>query len=171
MIERLSTIGYQRTHGFDVNGMTDRYIRNTMCSRPGTARQERNSPLQRQLTASCAGGAEPRTPWCSLARSVVLGRTIGWSSKPQILTSVRADLPATAEPVLDRDERFRIFEAIVIDLDHPRHRTYLAQLVEPVEDWVAGSPLSGSPSYSPRLIRRVGIPGARARQMGKDLHR
>jgi hypothetical protein len=55
--------------------------------------------------------------------------------------SVRADLPATAEPVVDRDERYRIFDAIVSDLNHPRHRTYLAQPVEPVEEWVAGSPL------------------------------
>ena len=55
--------------------------------------------------------------------------------------SVRADLPATATPVLDRDERRRIFEAIIADLNQPRHSAYLAQPVEPVEEWIAGSPL------------------------------
>ena len=54
---------------------------------------------------------------------------------------VRADLAATAEPVVDPDERRRIFAAIVDDLNQPLHRGYLSQPVEPVEDWVAGSPL------------------------------
>jgi len=54
---------------------------------------------------------------------------------------VRADLAATAEPVLDPDERRRIFSAIVDDLNQPLHRGYLSQPVEPVEDWVEGSPL------------------------------
>ncbi|SKA97362.1 protein of unknown function [Agreia bicolorata] len=55
--------------------------------------------------------------------------------------SVRADLPATAEPVLDRDARRRVFEAIVADLDQPRHRAYISQPVQPVEEWMDGSPL------------------------------
>ena len=54
---------------------------------------------------------------------------------------VRADLPARAEPVLDRDERRRVFRAIVDDLNHPRHRAYLVQPVEPVDEWVERSPL------------------------------
>jgi deazaflavin-dependent oxidoreductase (nitroreductase family) len=54
---------------------------------------------------------------------------------------VHADLAAKAEPVLDRDERRRIFTAIVDDLNQPLHREYLSQPVEPVEDWVTGSPL------------------------------
>ncbi|MFI7586158.1 nitroreductase/quinone reductase family protein [Spongisporangium articulatum] len=54
---------------------------------------------------------------------------------------VRADLPATAEPLLDPDERRRVFTAVVADLNHPRHRAYLAQPVEPVGDWMQGSPL------------------------------
>ena len=54
---------------------------------------------------------------------------------------VRADLAATAEPVLDPDERQRIFGAIVDDLNQPLHRGYLSQPVDPVADWVAGSPL------------------------------
>lgn len=55
--------------------------------------------------------------------------------------SVRADLPATSEPVLDRESRRRIFTAIVSDLDHPRHRAYIAQPVQPVDEWIAKSPL------------------------------
>lgn len=55
--------------------------------------------------------------------------------------SVRADLPATAAPVLDREERRRVFESIVADLNQPRHRAYISQPVQPVDEWVAGSPL------------------------------
>jgi len=54
---------------------------------------------------------------------------------------VRADLKATATPVLDEDDQRHIFTAIVDDLNQPLHRGYLAQPVEPVEEWVAGSPL------------------------------
>ena len=54
---------------------------------------------------------------------------------------VRADLAATAEPILDPLERRRIFAPIVDDLNQPLHRGYLSQPVEPVEDWVSGSPL------------------------------
>ena len=53
----------------------------------------------------------------------------------------RADLAATAEPVLDPDDRRHVFGAIVDDLNQPLHRGYLSQPVEPVADWVAGSPL------------------------------
>lgn len=54
---------------------------------------------------------------------------------------VRADLAALAEPVLDEEERRRIFAAIVDDLNQPLHRGYLSQPVEPVAEWVDGSPL------------------------------
>jgi hypothetical protein len=54
---------------------------------------------------------------------------------------VRADLSATAEPVLDREHRQRVFAAIVSDLDQPRHRAYISQPVQPIEEWMAGSPL------------------------------
>ena len=54
---------------------------------------------------------------------------------------VRADLPAVAAPVLDERERRRIFQSIVDDLNQPMHSGYLAQPVEPVEEWVTGSPL------------------------------
>ena len=55
--------------------------------------------------------------------------------------SVRADLAATAAPVLDRKCRLRVFKAIVSDLNQPRHRAYISQPVQPVEEWIAGSPL------------------------------
>ncbi|MGV8883285.1 MAG: nitroreductase/quinone reductase family protein [Rhodoglobus sp.] len=54
---------------------------------------------------------------------------------------IRADLAATAEPVLGHDDRERIFSAIVADLNQPLHRGYLSQPVEPVARWIAGSPL------------------------------
>lgn len=54
---------------------------------------------------------------------------------------VRADLPATAAPVLDADERHHVFSAIVDDLNQPLHRGYLSQPVDTVADWVDGSPL------------------------------
>ncbi|RFA08184.1 nitroreductase family deazaflavin-dependent oxidoreductase [Subtercola boreus] len=54
---------------------------------------------------------------------------------------IRADLAATAAPVLDVAERERIFTAIVDDLNQPLHRSYLSQPVEPVNRWVSGSPL------------------------------
>lgn len=55
--------------------------------------------------------------------------------------TVRADLAATAKPVLDPGERRHIFAAIVDDLNQPLHRGYLTQPVAPVENWVSGSPL------------------------------
>jgi hypothetical protein len=55
--------------------------------------------------------------------------------------SVHADLPATATPVLGRDDRRRVFEAIIDDLNQPQHSAYLSQPVEPLEEWIDGSPL------------------------------
>ena len=54
---------------------------------------------------------------------------------------VRADLPATAEPVPDRDSRRRVFEEIISDLSQSQHRARISQPVQPVEAWFAGSPL------------------------------
>lgn len=54
---------------------------------------------------------------------------------------VTADLPARAEPVVDPADRRRVFTAIIADLNQPRHSSYLAQPVEPVELWMKGSPL------------------------------
>ncbi|GAB2450839.1 deazaflavin-dependent oxidoreductase (nitroreductase family) [Conyzicola lurida] len=58
-----------------------------------------------------------------------------------VKNGAHADLDATAKPVLDIDERRRIFTAIVDDLNQPLHRGYLSQPVEPVAAWVSGSPL------------------------------
>lgn len=55
--------------------------------------------------------------------------------------SVRAELTATAEPVLNRGDRQRIFEAIIADLNQARHSAYISQPVRPVEEWIDGSPL------------------------------
>lgn len=54
---------------------------------------------------------------------------------------VTADLAARAEPVLDPSARRRIFDSIIADLNHPRHRAYIAQPVESVDRWMRGSPL------------------------------
>ena len=54
---------------------------------------------------------------------------------------VRADLPAVATPVLDPEQRRRVFSSIIADLAGPRHRAYIAQPVEPLEAWLDGSPL------------------------------
>jgi hypothetical protein len=54
---------------------------------------------------------------------------------------VHADLPAIATPVLDLQQRRRVFSSIIDDLNQPRHRTYIAQPVEPIAAWLDGSPL------------------------------
>ena len=54
---------------------------------------------------------------------------------------VTADLPARAEPVLDAADRKRIFTSIIADLNQPLHRSYLSQPVEPLDEWMQGSPL------------------------------
>jgi hypothetical protein len=55
--------------------------------------------------------------------------------------SVRADLPAIAQPVRDPEHRRTVFEAIIADLNQPRHRAYISQPVETIDEWMAGSPL------------------------------
>lgn len=54
---------------------------------------------------------------------------------------IRADLAARAEPVLDPAERRHIFSSIIADLNQPLHSAYIAQPVEPLEQWMRGSPL------------------------------
>jgi hypothetical protein len=54
---------------------------------------------------------------------------------------VHADLPATATPVLDLEQRRRVFSSIIDDLNQPLHRAYIAQPVEPLEVWMQASPL------------------------------
>lgn len=53
----------------------------------------------------------------------------------------RADLAATASPVVDEQQRVRVFQSIIDDLNQPLHRSYIAQPVEPLEEWLARSPL------------------------------
>jgi hypothetical protein len=53
----------------------------------------------------------------------------------------RADLPAIATPVLDEHQRTHVFESIIADLNQRLHRAYIAQPVEPLEEWLARSPL------------------------------
>ncbi len=53
---------------------------------------------------------------------------------------VRADLPATAEPVTDEAERHRVFARFADDLNQPGNPGRIAQPTR-VEDWMAGSPL------------------------------
>ena len=55
--------------------------------------------------------------------------------------TVTADLRATAHPVLDAGERRRILADIVDDLNQPANPAHIPQPVEPLEAWVAGSPL------------------------------
>jgi deazaflavin-dependent oxidoreductase (nitroreductase family) len=53
---------------------------------------------------------------------------------------VRADLAAEARPVPDPEERLRILQAVVDDLNQPHDPARLDQR-QRVEDWMAGSPL------------------------------
>lgn len=54
---------------------------------------------------------------------------------------VRADLPATAVPVLDPGERERVLREIVGELLHPGNRGGVQAVIGTAEDWIAGSPL------------------------------
>jgi F420H(2)-dependent quinone reductase len=54
---------------------------------------------------------------------------------------VRADLRAIGIPVLDVVERQRVFQSIIDDLNQPTNPAGIAQPVEPLSEWMAGSPL------------------------------
>lgn len=54
---------------------------------------------------------------------------------------IRADLEAHAEPVLGRADRSRIFGAIIADLNQPWNPAGIPQPVEPLDEWMSGSPL------------------------------
>ena len=54
--------------------------------------------------------------------------------------SVVADLPATARPVTDEQERRRVFTEIVDDLNQPSNPAHINQPTS-VNAWMAGSPL------------------------------
>ena len=54
--------------------------------------------------------------------------------------SVVADLPATAKPIIDEQERHRVFTEIVDDLNQPSNPARISQPTS-VNAWMAGSPL------------------------------
>ncbi|MCS5721533.1 nitroreductase/quinone reductase family protein [Herbiconiux sp. CPCC 203407] len=56
---------------------------------------------------------------------------------------VRADLRAVGTPVLDRAEREAVFTSIIADLNQPWNPAGIRQPVEPLEEWMQGSPLIG----------------------------
>ncbi|MFJ9783309.1 nitroreductase/quinone reductase family protein [Amycolatopsis sp. NPDC101161] len=54
---------------------------------------------------------------------------------------VRADLAAIGTPVHDPAERESVFTSIIADLNQPSNPAGLRQPVEPLNAWLAGSPL------------------------------
>ncbi|WP_433270965.1 nitroreductase/quinone reductase family protein [Actinosynnema sp. CS-041913] len=54
---------------------------------------------------------------------------------------VRADLPAIGTPVHDPQLREHVFSAIITDLNQPWNPAAIPQPVEPLEQWMASSPL------------------------------
>jgi hypothetical protein len=54
---------------------------------------------------------------------------------------VRADLRAVGTPVLDRAQREAVFTSIIADLNQPWNPAGIRQPVEPLEEWLQGSPL------------------------------
>ncbi len=53
----------------------------------------------------------------------------------------RADVPATAVPVLDDEHRRRVFADVIADLDRPANPAGMHGRVPPIEQWMTGSPL------------------------------
>jgi hypothetical protein len=54
---------------------------------------------------------------------------------------VRADLPAIGTPVRDPQLRGAVFRRFIADLNRPWNPAGIPQPVEPLEEWMAGSPL------------------------------
>lgn len=54
---------------------------------------------------------------------------------------IRADLPAIGTAVLDREHRAEVFSAIIDDLNQPWNPAGIPQPVEPLAEWMQGSPL------------------------------
>jgi deazaflavin-dependent oxidoreductase (nitroreductase family) len=54
---------------------------------------------------------------------------------------VRADLRAIGTPVLDRTQREAVFSSIIADLNQPWNPAGIRQPVEPLGEWMEGSPL------------------------------
>ncbi|WP_181773584.1 nitroreductase/quinone reductase family protein [Amycolatopsis pittospori] len=54
---------------------------------------------------------------------------------------VRADLAAVGTPVREPGEREAVFRAVIADLNQPRNPAGIPQPVQPLAEWLAGSPL------------------------------
>jgi len=54
---------------------------------------------------------------------------------------VRADLPAVGTPVLENGRRRAVFSGIIDDLNQPWNPAGIRQPVEPLAEWMEGSPL------------------------------
>ncbi len=54
---------------------------------------------------------------------------------------VRADLAAAGTPVRDPQLRAHVFQKIIDDLNQPRNPAGMRQPVEPLQEWMDGSPL------------------------------
>ncbi|MFF2370753.1 nitroreductase/quinone reductase family protein [Agromyces sp. NPDC058110] len=54
---------------------------------------------------------------------------------------VHADLRAIGTPILDADERVAVFSSVIDDLNQPSNPAGIPQPVEPLDEWVNGSPL------------------------------
>jgi hypothetical protein len=54
---------------------------------------------------------------------------------------VRADLPAVGTPIRDPQQRELVFRSIIADLNQPWNPAGIPQPVEPLADWMEGSPL------------------------------
>jgi hypothetical protein len=55
--------------------------------------------------------------------------------------AARVDLPAIGTPVRDPRQREAVFRSIIADLNQPWNPAGIPQPVEPLEAWMAGSPL------------------------------
>lgn len=54
---------------------------------------------------------------------------------------VRVDLQAVGTPVLDRAQREAVFSSIITDLNQSWNPAAIRQPVEPLDEWMQGSPL------------------------------
>lgn len=72
--------------GVNADAIMDRIIHNTIWVETGTYNMREHTALaSAKSTTEGVSGSQPHHHWRSLAQSVVLNRTIGWCSKPQIL--------------------------------------------------------------------------------------
>lgn len=73
--------------GVHADAIMDRIIHNTIWVEAGTYNMREHTALASAYSVTeVASGSQPHHHWRSLARTVVLNRTIRWCSKPQILS-------------------------------------------------------------------------------------